>query len=291
MSGPAESAARNTTSPTAVSCVESPAQGGRPHAQALSPGPHELCTLGDLQQPPLDTHHGLITRRPAQASHQHQELLFPRCGAGRGPPGGLGVLQDPEAPGGRTTQPPTRRWEMLYAPHVSPADSKAQSSWFWHFPHQALLTCPSSDNHTPHNSQAVCPGAQPGSTAGRGWLYSSPYFSPATPLPRPPLATGPSFETQALTRGLSAPTGGTATRHLARLQGSECLRGFPRAWPKPPPPACCWPCCDSKCLPPHPTPPLCGLFSRVNRGSGSPPPGPLWVSLLRRKSWGLPCYE
>ena len=58
-------------SPTAVGCVESPAQGGRPHSQAPSPGPHELCTLGDLQQPPLDMHHRLIARRPVQPSDQH----------------------------------------------------------------------------------------------------------------------------------------------------------------------------------------------------------------------------
>lgn len=107
----------------AVGCVESPARGGRPHAQALSPGPHELSTSGDLQQPPLDTCHGLITQHPAQPSDQHQERLSPCCGAGRGPPSGLGVLQDPKAPGGRTTQAPTRRREMLYAP---PCESSRQ---------------------------------------------------------------------------------------------------------------------------------------------------------------------
>lgn len=117
------------------------------------------CHQARVSSPPQETSSSLPWTRATGSSPStrpnHQEQLSPCCGAGKGPPSGLGVLQDPKAPGGRTTQAPTRRRETLYALFVSPADSKAQSGWFWHFPRQALRTWPIQRPPRPNNSRAV----------------------------------------------------------------------------------------------------------------------------------------
>ena len=72
---------------------------------------------------------------------------------------------------------------------------------------------------------------------------------------------------------------------LARLQGSECQRGSPELGQSLPLLPAAGPAVTRRACLPHSV--ACSLVG--NRGSGSPPPAPLWVSLLSRKSWGLPC--
>lgn len=138
----------------------------RPYHQArMSPTPWE--TASSLP----DTHHGLITRRSAQASHQHQELLFPRCGADRGPPGGLGVLQDLRLQGEGQPSPHEKVGNALCPPCESSRQqgTPVQLVLALSMPGPPDLAHPATTT-PPQRPSSVSLGPNPGRTAGRGWL-------------------------------------------------------------------------------------------------------------------------
>lgn len=191
------------------------------------------CHQARVSSPPQETSSSLpwtrTTGSSPSARPSHQTSIrngSPRAAGQAGAhPVVWGSYRTPRLQGEGQPRTPQEGGRRSSPPHVSPADSKAQSSWFWHFPRQALQTWPIQRQPRPQQQPAVCPGAHPaGQQGGVGSkaLLTSPQPHPSKDHLSPPAQV----LRLRLQQGGSRPPQ-VALRTLAHLQGSECPRGSP----------------------------------------------------------------